>query len=398
MRKVGFVACSKTKSSQPSPAGALYTSALFKKSLLAAINGCSKVYILSAKYGAIGCNEYVHPYDLTLKTMSKTDRKEWGDKTKVQLKPILKRGDEAVLFCGQDYLNPLKDHLSDLKVSVRIPLGKKSLGTRLKALKKINNEEELEKMGESFFELMTHVWRFQNKGRLLGSTNGRQEWPMRGVYFILSANRMSNKVLPRIVRVGTHAVSRGSKTTIWNRLSTHRGTEAGLGSHRSSIFRLHVGRALMRRSTKKTWPSSWSKGQTAPKDVRAKEATLERMVSETLGSMGVIWLDIPDEAGPESERAYIERNSIGLLSRLGLLTNIIEDDWLGRYSSDWKIASSGLWNLNHVYDRPDPDFIERLRIAVARTIGDVVFPQKIAKPQASETEQFKLFSKQENST
>jgi hypothetical protein len=85
--------------------------------------------------------------------------------------------------------------------------------------------------------------------------------------------------------------------------------------------------------------------------------------------MWVLWIDVDDEPGPQSERAYLERNAIGLLSRMGLLNANVEADWLGHYSSDWRIAASGLWNLNHVFCRPDPDFIERLTIAVERTIG-----------------------------
>jgi hypothetical protein len=184
--------------------------------------------------------------------------------------------------------------------------------------------------------------------------------------------------MPRIVRVGTHAVSRGSKTTLWDRLSTHRGTVAGSGSHRSSIFRLHVGRAWTRFAKEGSWPATWSKGQSAPAEVRAGEQELEMQVSKLVRSMSVLWLAVADEPGPSSERSYIEKNAIGLLSRIGLLRASATDDWLGHFSSDWRIAASGLWNLDYVFRRPDIHFIERLEDAVNHTIGTTTSKQKSA--------------------
>lgn len=367
--KIGFVACSKTKGGQRLPAAALYTSPLFRKSLLAAIDSCDKVFILSAKHGVLECDEPIDPYDLTLKTMKSAERAAWGERVGTQLKKMLNPGDKAAMYCGKDYLSPLRSNLADLNVIVERPLGDLSLGSRLSLLKKLNGEGGLDLQGKQFFKLMRDVWLDQEKGRIIGQTNGRQEWPRQGVYFILSASNALYKGLPRIVRVGTHAVSRGSKTTLWNRLSTHRGTEAGLGSHRSSIFRLHVGRAWTRYSDDEDWPDSWARGQSAPANVRKAEEILERRVSKVIGALRVTWLDVCDEPSADSERAYLERNSIGLLSRLGLLGGVAEADWLGHFSSDWRIASSGLWNLNHVFRRPDQDFIDRLRIAVERTIG-----------------------------
>jgi hypothetical protein len=41
-------------------------------------------------------------------------------------------------------------------------------------------------------------------------------------------------------RMGTHALRAGGSTTLWGRLSAHRGQlRTGCGNHRSSIFRLN---------------------------------------------------------------------------------------------------------------------------------------------------------------
>jgi hypothetical protein len=74
----------------------------------------------------------------------------------------------------------------------------------------------------------------------------RSGWPGRGVYFFFEDHefREDGSTL-RVVRVGTHAVSANSRTTLWNRLHTHRGASSGGGNHRGSIFRKRVGETLL---------------------------------------------------------------------------------------------------------------------------------------------------------
>lgn len=84
MARIGFVACSKTKNVVRLPAAALYTSALFRKSLLAALDKSEKVYILSAKHGLLACGDVIDPYDVTLKTMRQSERMAWGAITSPQ--------------------------------------------------------------------------------------------------------------------------------------------------------------------------------------------------------------------------------------------------------------------------------------------------------------------------
>src|ERR1041384_3485601 len=75
-------------------------------------------------------------------------------------------------------------------------------------------------------------------------------WPHGGVYFFFdpAEPRTDSGAGPRIVRVGTHALTATSKATLWKRLAQHRGTaNRGGGNHRGSIFRLLVGECLLRR-------------------------------------------------------------------------------------------------------------------------------------------------------
>jgi hypothetical protein len=86
--------------------------------------------------------------------------------------------------------------------------------------------------------------------------------------------------------------------------------------------------------------------------------------------MRLVWLAIEDPAGPESSRAYIERNSIALLSNYN--KSPIDPPslgWLGHHSDKERIRKSGLWNQNYVEETCDPDFLDTFDRLVADMKG-----------------------------
>ncbi len=196
--------------------------------------------------------------------------------------------------------------------------------------------------------------------RIFSECSGKMYWPKKGVYFFVDFDEMSpvSKHRPRIVRVGTHAVSVGSKTTLWHRLKTHKGTNEGGGNHRGSIFRLHVGNALIEKNG--LICDTWGKGQNASKDVREKEVFIEHLVSEYIGRLGVIVLDIDDLPAATSARAFIEKNSISLLSSINSSFNFSTLNWLGNYSPRSEIINSSLWNINYINSDYDEGFLHEL--------------------------------------
>lgn len=206
--------------------------------------------------------------------------------------------------------------------------------------------------------------------RNLGSCNGKMPWPSRGVYFFFEPGeaRKETGAGARVVRVGTHALKQGSKTKLWQRLSQHRGVAmTGGGNHRGSIFRLHVGGALLEREPDLAC-SSWGNGSTAPREVRQNEHGLEVRVSELIRHMPFLWLAVEDPASPDSDRGYVERNAIGLLSNLNKQPmDEPSENWLGRSSRSERIRRSGLWNSNHVDEQYDPSFLERFEQLAARS-------------------------------
>ncbi len=172
---------------------------------------------------------------------------------------------------------------------------------------------------QQLYSLLSALNEYLADTRRLADSTGRMSWPKRGVYFFMEPGetRSHSGRGPRIVRVGTHALKLGSKTTLWNRLSQHRGVaRTGGGNHRGSIFRLIVGTALIEREAIDC--NTWDDRQgSAPREVREREHSLERAVSQVIGNLPFLWLSIEDEPGPQSLRGFIERNTIALLSNYG---------------------------------------------------------------------------------
>lgn len=228
-----------------------------------------------------------------------------------------------------------------------------------------------------FYELMGRLEERVGGTRLLAECTGGMGWPRRGLYFFFEAGetRSGSGAGLRVVRVGTHALKAGSRTTLWGRLSQHRGTARdGGGNHRGSIFRLLVGIALARR-TGIPLPPSWGLGGdpgTAARrlgveraEVKRSEAELEASVSRYVGAMPFLFLGVEDEPGPASERGFIERNAIALLSaHREASPDPASTGWRGRSCDRERVRLSGLWNNNHVDEAHDPSFLDLMEMRI----------------------------------
>ena len=214
-----------------------------------------------------------------------------------------------------------------------------------------------------FYGLMDELEHRIGGRRRLGDTTGRMQWPGRGVYFFFEPGekRSYSGERSRVVRIGTHALKAGSKTTLWGRLYQHRGSlNLPGGNHRGSVFRQLIGDALMERSPTLRI-ATWGQNSSAPRQIRKAERPLEGRVSRCIGEMTVLFVPVDDTPGPDSLRGFIERNSIALLS--GYVETLVDPpsgDWLGRYSTRERVRRSGLWNNNHVDECTDLRFLEVL--------------------------------------
>jgi hypothetical protein len=224
----------------------------------------------------------------------------------------------------------------------------------------------------TFYSLLSGLEERMGGMRRLSECTGRMLWPRRGVYFFFEdgEERSASGDGPRVVRVGTHALTSGSSTTLWRRLSQHRGSRrSGGGNHRGSVFRLIAGAALLNRDGESAG-DSWGRGSKAGADVRARERDHEKRVSAYLGSMRLLWIDIGDDPGRESLRGVVERNSIALLSNFGRTP--VDDpspNWLGHFSDRERVRRSGLWNQNHVEEDHDPAFLNTLQRLIFSAAG-----------------------------
>lgn len=233
-----------------------------------------------------------------------------------------------------------------------------------------------------FYELMDRLEGRVGGTRLLAECAGRMGWPRRGLYFFFEPGetRSGSGAGLRVVRVGTHALKTGSKGTLWGRLSQHRGpAHGGGGNHRGSIFRLLMGIALARRSNV-SLPPSWGLGGdpgaaarrlgVERAEVKLSEAELEAFVSRYVGAMPFLFVCVEDEPGPASERGFIERNAIALLSAYREMSpDPASTGWLGRWSDRERVRLSGLWNNNHVDEAYDPSFLDLMEMRIDQALS-----------------------------
>lgn len=219
---------------------------------------------------------------------------------------------------------------------------------------------------ERFYALLGDLEETIGGKRTLGNCDGRMNWPDRGVYFFFhpAESRDSTDQL-RLTRIGTHAVSAGSQTALWNRLRNHRGSKRGSyeggGNHRGSVFRKRIGEALIEREGLHEEYPEWGAGSTADRGLRLEELEMERRVSKYIRDLPFLWVGVADEPGSESDRAVIERNAIALVSNFGKAAiDARAETWLGQHSQAEKIRDSGLWNIDHVAESYDPAFLDAL--------------------------------------
>jgi hypothetical protein len=135
---------------------------------------------------------------------------------------------------------------------------------------------------------------------------------------------------------------------------------SGEGNQRGSIFRRHVGAALMDTGRIEVIPD-WLVGSNATASQRVAERAAERAVSLYIGRMPFLFLPIEDAAGPDSDRGYFERNAIALLtSAAACALDPPSPAWLGRHARKAAVRESGLWNVRHVGEAIDDGFLDRL--------------------------------------
>ncbi len=397
MAKIGLISCVSLKQNQQAKAENLYISPLFKKSRDFATGRLDKYFILSAKHGLLEPTSEIGPYDLTLNKMSLSERKKWADKVFKELLNKVNKNDKIIFLAGENYREFLKEKLELRGNHTKSPLYKMSIGEQLQWYSFYSKNKDRIKDLDLMYSYVQRLNQGLSGGVKLGDTDGKMKWPNRGVYLFMENNefRKTDPFESRIVRVGTHAVSQGSKSGLWNRLRTHRGAVDLSGNHRGSIFRLHVGNSYLYKN--ELLSDTWSKGQTASKEIKTVEKPIEVEVSKIIGNMKILWLSINDKPNKFSDRGFIEKNMVALLSTFNHKTDTASKDWLGNWNPHVHIKESSLWNVDYVENDYDPRFLEIFEKYVDVTLGviptpiDSVVPEEWITNPINKNPQMKLF-------
>jgi hypothetical protein len=206
-----------------------------------------------------------------------------------------------------------------------------------------------------FYALLDDLRQQLGGPRRLLASDRFSGWPLQGVYFFFETGEYRReRRCPRVVRVGSQGLNadKPSDATLWDRLAQHRGRQLGdlSGPRRSrSVFRRHVGTAIIsRHKLDDEVLDNWYQQHRHP-----LEEQIELAVSEYIGAMPFLWLDVPDS----KVRHDIEAGAISLLSMRTGDADPPSADWLGRYAYMKEIQDSGLWNVRHTGGRYDPRFL-----------------------------------------
>lgn len=233
---------------------------------------------------------------------------------------------------------------------------------------------------DRFYDLLDELEATLGGTYRLKNCDGRMEWPERGLYiFVSPSETRASTNQRRVTRVGTHAVSEGSSTTLWDRLKQHYGTGSRStdhphgGSQRGSVFRREVGRAFIERYDLDEQYPEWDRARITNSDrergtIRDEEYPLERRVSAYIRDLPFLWVDVDDAPSKQSERAVIETNLLGLLSNLDRPTvDPRATWWLGKHSQQRKIREAGLWNVRDVASEYNASFLDLLEAKISET-------------------------------
>ena len=170
----------------------------------------------------------------------------------------------------------------------------------------------------------------------------KKELPVSGIYIFYEKGEkcyLGESETDRIVRIGTHK----SDGRFPGRIRQHYGQVNSLrGNKNSSVFRKHVGSALISRTNRddprlKDWIKQGEPGT----------SEIEELVSLELRNNFTFVCFTVDT---KEERLSLESGLIAILSQFP--PGQPSDNWLGKYAASPDIVRSGLWNTQHINSTP----------------------------------------------
>jgi len=378
MSDLFLIGCCREKQPTAAAARDLYVSERFRKCVQVADRLGAEWVVLSALHGVVASEQRLAPYDVELRGFTPDRSRAWIESAVAALRVRVRPGDRLTILASDEYSLPLVEPLRRAGASIRLPFRERSRDARMHWLDTALGQTARAGDLDRFYALLAELQEGPMGFPALGALAENPTLPARGVYFFFEAgeSRLTSPSVARVFRVGTHAVSSGSSSTLWGRLRTHLGTRAGGGNHRSSIMRLHIGNALLARDHDRFSAPTWGSEQIS---IEA-ERSLEQAVSEHIASMRVLCIAVPDAASATSDRSYIERHSIALLSGNRGPLDVAHSAWLGSHSPHPAIRRSSLWNVNYVDDSYDSSFLDVLAAYVQASTGKRDLPPASLAP------------------
>ena len=117
-----LVSCVSTKLDIPAPAKNLYVSSWFLKARVCVEATALPWFILSAKYGLVAPNEVIQPYNLTLRNMGVSQRRNWAEPVIEALDEHLDGVDSVVFLAGKAYRENLAPAFRQRGIQVLVPM------------------------------------------------------------------------------------------------------------------------------------------------------------------------------------------------------------------------------------------------------------------------------------
>ena len=352
MKTIVLISCSSEKESTATTAEQLYTSSLFKKSLARAKKlNPDAIYILSGKHHLLPLDKVIEPYNQRV-SRKKDENEAWGAKVIEQLKKVTDlQNDKFIIYAGKDYVTPIKSSLKN----VILPFdGLKGNG---EMLQRLNQEEEKEWEAEQ--KLMgAELQKISNRIGSLSSNNVTNEtyvsilhdifnvlrrfsypyqktrnkkWivPRNGIYVFFEKGEVYTNsqgyLQDRIVRVGIHTKDSERGNRLFSRLDQH-----FRGNMNASSFRKYVGDSLQ---NKHKQPIS----------------NIEKQVSTYMREN---FSFVVFEVETQKEREDWEEKLTSTLGQAGKNGLISFPNWLGKYSSNTNVKTSGLWQSDEMNGHP----------------------------------------------
>ena len=356
MKTIVLISCSSEKESTATTAEQLYTSSLFKKSLARAKKlNPDAIYILSGKHHLLPLDKVIEPYNQRV-SRKKDENEAWGAKVIEQLKKVTDlQNDKFIIYAGKDYVTSIKSSLKN----VILPFdGVKGNGEMLQRLNQEEEKEweaeqklmgaELQKISnrigslssnnvtnETYVSILHDIFNVLRRFSYPYQKKRGKEWivPRNGIYVFFEKGEVYTNpqgyLQDRIVRVGIHTkdsekgTQRGNK--LFSRLDQH-----FRGNMNASSFRKYVGDSLQ---NKHKQPIS----------------NIEKQVSTYMREN---FSFVVFEVETQKEREDWEEKLTSTLGQAGKNGLISFPNWLGKYSSNINVRTSGLWQSDEMNGHP----------------------------------------------